>query len=261
MVYIDKNFSAFPTISFQKWIFQYLIISNRENVILHSVLLKEYWLKKGLILLLNHPKVSFTQLPVKPPEQVNDTLTKQELQNCLNPVAICNALEQENKEWLQFFIKEHFDKKVPLGFNPMKDEEFLGKLIQYKLAILNHSGSNDMQARYILPIHTLLSNLIKFPDKLERVQEVFKKTQQAFFESYEVFELLCYLEQYHKLVMVASSLSSLPLYIMKKPKDLYVTLSKLKAFQLNNFDREQITRNLQTLAQLMNQYLALKDEK
>lgn len=168
-------------------------------------------------------------------------------------MAICNALEQENKEWLQFFVKEHFDKKVPVGVNPMQDVEFLGKLISYKLAVLNHSGSSDMQARYILPINTLLRNLLKFPDKLERVREQFVKTQAAFFESFEVFELLCYLEQYNHIVAIENDFSG-------KRKNFYNTLLQLKGFQLINFDREQINFNLEILSQLTPQYLAIKNE-
>lgn len=233
-----------------------------------SFLPKPFWQKRGLILLLNHPKVTFTQLPDTPPEEDKELLTKSEFLHCLNPVKICYALEQENKEWLQFFVKEHFDKKVPLGYNPMQDEEFLGKLIQYKLAILNHSGTNDMQARYILPVNTLLRNLLKFPDKLERVKSVFQKTQTDFFESFEVFELLCYLEQYDNIGAVESALSRNRVKEIHdqregaavKRKQLYATLSRLRAFQLNNFDREQITFNLETLSQLNNQYLALKNE-
>lgn len=233
-----------------------------------SFLPKPFWQKRGLILLLNHPKVSFTQLPDSTPEKDDEPLTKQELLACLNPITICNALEQENAAWLQFFVKEHFDKKVSLGYNPMQDEEFLGKLIQYKLAVLNHSGTNDMQARYILPVNTLLSNLLKFPDKLERVKSVFQKTQTDFFESFEVFELLYYLEQYDSIVTVESALSRNRVKEIHdqresaavKRKQLYVTLSNLRAFQLNNFDREQITFNLETLSQLNNLYLALKNE-
>lgn len=233
-----------------------------------SFLPKPFWQKRGLILLLKHPKVTFTQLPDIPREEQKEVLSKSELLNCLNPVTICNVLEQENAAWLQFFVKEHFDKKVPLGFNPMQDEEFLGKLIQYKLAILNHSGTSDMQARYILPVNTLLSNLLKFPDKLERVKTVFEKTQNNFFESFEVFELLCYLEQYDSIVAVESTLSRNRVKEIHdqresaavKRKQLYVTLSNLRAFQLDNFDRKQITFNLETLSQLNNQYLALKNE-
>lgn len=233
-----------------------------------SFLPKPFWQKRGLILLLNHPNVTFTQLPNTVSEKDNEPLTKQELLNCLNPVAICNALEQENAAWLQFFIKEHFDKEVSLGYNPMQDEEFLGKLIQYKLAILNHSGPSDMQARYILPVNTLFRNLLKFPDKLERVKTVFEKTQKDFFECFEVFELLCYLEQYDSIVAVESTLSRNRVKEIHdqresaavKRKQLYATLSNLRAFQLNNFDREQIFFSLETLSQLNNQYLALKNE-
>ena len=233
-------------------ILNYCLI-NYHTIKFLSFFPKPYWQKRGLILLLKHPKVTFTQLPDAPPMECNEALTKQELLACLNPVAICNALEQENKDWLQFFIKEHFDKKVSLGFNLMQDEEFLGKLITYKLAVLNHSSSSDMQARYILPVNTLLSNLLKFPDKLERVKTVFEKTQNDFFESYEVFELLCYLEQYEKIVIENSTFS-------RKRKTLFSILTKLKEFELNNFDREQITFNLETLSQLNNQYLAIKNE-
>lgn len=242
-------------------------IQNKSGAIKSYFTIK-FWEKRGLILLLSHPKVTFTQLPDTPPEENKELLSKSELLNCLNPVAICNALEKENKEWLQFFVKDHFDKKVPLGFNPMQDEEFLGKLIQFKLAILNHIGSSDMQARYILPVNTLLSNLLKFPDKLERVKTVFEKTQNNFFESFEVFELLCYLEQYDSIVAVESTLSRKRVKEIHdqresaavKRKQLYVTLSNLRAFQLNNFDRKQITFNLEILSQLNNQYQALKNE-
>lgn len=240
-------------------------VQNKSGAI-KSHFTSNFWQKRGLILLLNYPKVTFTQLPDAAPEKDNEPLTKQELLARLNPVAICNALEKENKEWLQFFVKDHFDKKVPLGYNPMQDEEFLGKLIQYKLAVLNHSSSSDMQSRYILPVNTLLSNLLKFPDKLERVKTVFLKTQSDFFESFAVFELLCYLEQYDSIVTVESMLSRNRVKEIHdqresaaiKRKQLYVTLSNLRAFQLNNFDRKQITFNLETLSQLKNQYLALK---
>lgn len=218
-----------------------------------SFLPRPFWQKRGLILLLNHPKVTFTQLPDEPSGENKEPLSKSELLDCLNPVAICNALEQENKEWLQFFVKEHFDKKVPLGVNPMQDEEFLGKLISYKLAVLNHSGGSDMQARYILPVNTLLRNLLKFPDKLERVREQFVKTQAAFFESFEVFELLCYLEQYNHIVAIENDFTG-------KRKNFYNILLQLKGFQLINFDREQINFNLEILSQLTPQYLAIKNE-
>ncbi len=218
-----------------------------------SFLPRPFWQKRGLILLLNHPKVTFTQLPDEPPSDSNGVLTQSELLECLNPVAICNVLEQENKEWLQFFVKEHFDKKIALGVNPMQDEESLGKLISYKLAVFNHSGSNDMQARYILPVKTLLSNLLKFPDKLERVRVQFVKTQREFFESFEVFELLCYLEQFDTIAVVESVFS-------RKRKNFYDTLYQLKAFSLNNFDQKEITFNLEILSQLTPQYLAIKNE-
>lgn len=218
-----------------------------------SLLNVSFWQKRGLILLLNHPKVTFTQLPDGPSDDNKEVITRCELLECLNPVAICNALEQENKEWLQFFVNEYFDEKVALGVNPMQDEEFLGKLISYKLAVLNHSGSSDMQARYILPVKTLLSNLLKFPDKLDPVRQQFVKTQQAFFESFDVFELLCYLEQYNTIAMVESDFS-------KKRRNFYKTLLQLKAFSLNNFYQEDITYNLETLSQLTPQYLAIKNE-
>lgn len=225
----------------------------RNNVYVKSNFTIEFWQKRGLILLFNHPKVTFTQLPDEPIVENKEPLSKSELLDCLNPVAICNALEQENKEWLQFFVKEYFDKKMPLGVNPMQDEEFLGKLISYKLAVLNHSGSSDLQARYILPVNTLLRNLLKFPDKLERVREQFVKTQAAFFESFEVFELLCYLEQYDHIVAIENDFS-------RKRKSFYDTLSQLKAFSLNNFDQEQINFNLEILSQLTPQYLSIKNE-
>lgn len=246
----------------------YPILLRNGGSLLGSFLPSEFWQKRGLILLLNHPKVTFSQLPDTPPAEQKELLSKSELLNCLNPVSICNALEQENKEWLQFFVKEHFDKEAPLGYNPMQDQEFLGKLIQYKLAVLNHSGSSDMQARYILPVNTLLSNLLKFPDKLERVKTVFHNTQTKFFESFEVFELLCYLEQYDIIVAVESTLSRNRVKeihdqresVAVKRKQLFTTLSNLRVFQLNNFDRKQITFNLEALSQLNNQYLALKNE-
>ena len=147
---------------------------------------KSIWQKRGLILLLSHPKVMFTLQPDEPSNDNKEPFTKSELLDCINPVAICNALEQENNEWLQFFFKEHFDKKLPVGVNPIKNKEFLGKLISYKLAVINHNGSNDMQARYILTVKTLLSKVLKFLDKLERLYRQFITTQRNFSLSFEV---------------------------------------------------------------------------
>lgn len=46
---------------------------------------KIHWQKRGLILLLNHPKVIFTQLPDESTSESKEPLTKSELLDCLNP--------------------------------------------------------------------------------------------------------------------------------------------------------------------------------
>jgi hypothetical protein len=46
-----------------------------KNIII-SFLPLEFWQKRGLILLLNHPNVTFVHLPDMPPEQINEPLTK-----------------------------------------------------------------------------------------------------------------------------------------------------------------------------------------
>jgi hypothetical protein len=231
----------------------FLTYSSKGTFTITSFLPIQFWQKRGLILLLNNPAVTFTQLPDMCVEEQDIALSSQELLTLLNPIAICEALEIENLNWLQFFIKYYFDKNMALGVNPLNDAEFLGKLIKNKLSVLNHSSSNDLQARYILPVNTLLSNLIKFPNRLEKVKVVFNKTQVEFFDSYVVFELLCYFEHYDSISKDRSLLSI-------KHKALYKTLIILKEFDLNSFDRDQITFNLETLSQLKNQYLALKDE-
>lgn len=230
-----------------------LEISNTDFCNFTSFFPIQFWQKRGLILLLSHPNVSFTKLPDEFIENGKESLNKGEFLASLNPVTICNILEEENSEWLLFFIKEHFGKNVVLGNNLMRDPEFLGKLIKNKLAVLNHSSSSDLQARYILPVNTLFINVLKFPDKLEKVKIVFDKTQRNFFESYDLFEFFCYLEHYVTLDKDDTTLS-------RKCMAIYKTLTKLKEFELNNFDRNLITFNLKNLSQLKNQYLALKDE-
>ena len=231
----------------------FLTYRSKKTFTITSFLPIQFWQKRGLILLLRHPSVRFTQLPDATIKNKKGSLKKEEFLASLDPVAICIALEQENPEWLQYFLRPYLGEKIEFGINPFTIPEFLGKLVKNKLAILNHSSSNDLQARYILPVNTLLSNLLKFPNRLEKVKVVFDKTQVEFFDSYVVFELLCYLEHYDSISKDTSLLSI-------KHKALYKTLIILKEFDLNSFDRDQITFNLETLSHLKDQYLALKDE-
>ena len=244
-LFSDNNLNSFESV--------YNVVLKKRQPVFGSFLANSLWKKRGLILLLSSPKVTFIHLPNKLKEFPKATLSKNDVLDCFNPIAICEALEIENLNWLQFFIEYYFDKNMALGVNPLNEAEFLGKLVKNKLAILNHSSSNDLQARYILPVNTLLSNMLKFPDKLEKVKVVFEKTQVEFFDSYLVFELLCYLEHYDSISKDTSLLSI-------KHKALYKTLIILKEFDLNSFDRDQITFNLETLSHLKDQYLALKDE-
>jgi hypothetical protein len=225
-------------------------------LVLHTNYSRNFWDKRGLILLLNHSRIIYNQIPEKSlSSKPSKVLKKTELFQCLNPIKICYVLHKENPEYLQYFLRAYLGKKIELGINPFSNPEFLGKLIENKLAVLNHSNTSDLQARYILPIKILLSNLLRFPEKLEKVQDVFHKTQSDFFKSFEIFELLCYLEQYNKITInVAQSI------MVEKRIAFYKTLLQLKAFRLNNFDSAEITFNLENLSLLHNQYLALKDE-
>jgi hypothetical protein len=218
-----------------------------------SVLPKKYWTDRGLSTLLNHSSVYYNEVPNNINKELFIINEKFEILSCVNPVKVANELAVLNPKLAMDFINTTYKNIIPKGINPFSNPEFLGKLIENKLAVLNHSSSSDLQARYILPVNTLLSNLLKFPDKLEKVKVVFEKTQHSFFETYVVFELLCYLEHYDSISKDTSLLSI-------KHKALYKTLIILKEFDLNSFDRDQITFNLETLSQLKNQYLALKDE-
>ena len=191
-----KLFNNYSIADKNKTLYKIIYKSNSFDYTIHSFLPKEYWQKRGLYVLLKHPAITYIRLPDSCKQEPLPKISKEELQACFNPITIAKALEKEQAQWLDFYIKHEFGIEAKRGGNPFTQKEFLQKLIKQKLSVLNHGKTNDVNSRYIMPLKNILQSLQRFPNKLEKAKPIVENLQSSFFESYEIVQILFLLQGY-----------------------------------------------------------------
>lgn len=220
-----------------------------------SFLPKSYLQKRGFYLLFKHPSVTFIRLPEVYKDCKTPKVNVEELKKCFNPLIIAETLYNGHPEWLPVYIKHEFGLETPFNQNPFTKREFLCKLIDNKLEVLNHTSINDIATRYQLPMRHLLLSLERFPDRLDKVKPILIKLHSDFFYNYEVAQLLFlldgYVKQFEEKEVDAHSI---------KLKNFYNSLMQCKAIGENYFDTVFLNYNLQVLDELYINYIAMKNE-
>lgn len=234
-----------------KWVYELTL--NTYQIVFFSFLPKSYWQKKGLFLLLDHPSVIYQHLPetyiINKP-----ILKKEELLQLFDPMESARQIENLNNNWLSIYVNNTLNLEINIGINPFRDEEFVKKLIISEIRILNHSSSNDIGSRLIMPIKNILKSVLDFPDKFEKVKEIFHKLQIDFFCSYEIQQLLFLLKGY-KFIR-----ESINYPINDKLCNFYDTMVKCRDINLENFNREIIHETINIVESFYKQYKIVKNE-
>lgn len=230
----------------------YAAILSNSFIVVVSFLPIEYWKKRGFILLLQNPSVIYIRLPYPYKGKELPKATIGELQKCFNPISIAKALEKDHPGWLAFYMKHEFGKTITENKNPLREQEFLGKLILSKLAVFNHSKSNDLLTQYIMPMKNALEGLQRFPNKESEILPIIRKLQDNFFSNYNVLQVGYLLQEY---VEISKNRNDKKLNNLK---DLQLSFSDCKSMLFKGFDYEQISYNLEILSNFYTNYKAVK---
>lgn len=166
----------------------------RKSNIFNSFLPKSYWQKRGLYLLLKNPAVKYIRLPDNYNQDPLPKIKKQELQNCFNPIAIVKALEKEQPQWLDFYLKYEFGLNI--NDNPLNNSRVLEKIIKIQISKIKHGSNKSLINTFIAPLQISLNGLLKLPHLEDKIRSNIITTCNDFFDEYTVFKLVCLLEHH-----------------------------------------------------------------